>query len=79
MTLTGAMIEDAALKWFGELGYAVEHVPHLVPRSFFGRHTHQSLTLASFRKTMLPQLKRGESSRQDKWNAGAGCKTAMSR
>jgi len=31
MSLTESMVEDAALEWFGELGYAVGHGPHLAP------------------------------------------------
>ena len=29
--LTDSIVEDAALEWFGELGYAVGHGPHLAP------------------------------------------------
>jgi len=29
--LTELDVEDAALEWFGELGYAVGHGPHLAP------------------------------------------------
>jgi len=31
MTLNESIVEDAALEWFGELGYAVGHGPHLAP------------------------------------------------
>jgi type I restriction enzyme R subunit len=31
MTFNEATVEDAALTWFGELGYAVAHGPHLAP------------------------------------------------
>jgi type I restriction enzyme R subunit len=31
MSLNEAIVEDAALTWFGELGYAVGHGPHLAP------------------------------------------------
>ena len=31
MSLNESIIEDAALEWFGELGYAVGHGPHLAP------------------------------------------------
>ncbi|RYD29097.1 MAG: hypothetical protein EOP86_22165, partial [Verrucomicrobiaceae bacterium] len=31
MSLNESMIEDAALEWFGELGYAIGHGPHLAP------------------------------------------------
>jgi hypothetical protein len=29
MTLTESIVEDAALSWFGELGYEVEHGPQM--------------------------------------------------
>ena len=31
MSLNESILEDAALEWFGELGYAVGHGPHLAP------------------------------------------------
>ena len=31
MTLNESIVEDAALEWFGELGYAVGHGPLLAP------------------------------------------------
>ena len=31
MTLHESIVEDAALTWFGELGYAVGHGPQLAP------------------------------------------------
>ena len=31
MNLKESIVEDAALTWFGELGYAVGHGPHLAP------------------------------------------------
>ena len=31
MSLTESIVEEAALEWFGELGYAVGHGPHLAP------------------------------------------------
>ena len=31
MTLNESIVEDAALEWFGELGYAVGHGPHIAP------------------------------------------------
>lgn len=30
-TLTESIVEDAALTWFGELGYAVGHGPQMAP------------------------------------------------
>lgn len=29
MTLNESIVEDAALTWFGELNYAINHGPHL--------------------------------------------------
>jgi len=29
--LNESIVEDAALEWFGQLGYAVGHGPHLAP------------------------------------------------
>ncbi|MBK7956035.1 MAG: hypothetical protein IPK02_19975 [Candidatus Accumulibacter sp.] len=31
MSLNKSIVEDAALEWFGELGYAVGNGPHLAP------------------------------------------------
>ena len=31
MSLNESIVEDAALEWFGELGYAIGHGPHLAP------------------------------------------------
>ena len=31
MPLNESHVEEAALEWFGELGYAVGHGPHLAP------------------------------------------------
>ena len=31
MSLNECIVGDAALEWFGELGYAMGHGPHLAP------------------------------------------------
>ncbi len=31
MSLNESIVEDAALEWFGELGYAIGHGPHMAP------------------------------------------------
>ena len=31
MSFNESIVEDAALEWFGELGFAVGHGPHLAP------------------------------------------------
>ncbi len=40
MSLTESIVEDAALTWFGELGYAVGHGPQMAP----GEHAGDTLT-----------------------------------
>ena len=35
VTFTESVVEDAALIWFGELGYAVGHGPHMAPGEMF--------------------------------------------
>ena len=39
MSLNESIVEDAALEWFGELGYAVGHGPHLAPGEPAARRT----------------------------------------
>ena len=39
MSLNESSVEDAVLEWFGELGYAVGHWPHLAP----GEHASGTL------------------------------------
>ena len=48
MNLTESIVEDAALTWFGELGYAMGH----------GQHA--SRTLATLRDALLPKLLSGD-------------------
>jgi type I restriction enzyme R subunit len=49
MSLNESIVEEAALEWFGELGYAVGHGPHLVPgepaaeRDSFGKRPREPL------------------------------------
>ena len=45
--LNELIVEDAALEWFGELGYAVGHGPQLVPGEYTGG-------------TLIPAFSQGE-------------------
>ncbi|MBA4147635.1 MAG: hypothetical protein H0X66_05930 [Verrucomicrobia bacterium] len=36
MKLSESIVEDAALTWFRELGYAIGHGPHLAPGEYAG-------------------------------------------
>ena len=47
MSLNESIVEDAALEWFGELGYAVGHGPHIAPGEYAGG-------------TLTPALSQGE-------------------
>ena len=47
MSLNESIAEDAALEWFGELGYAVGHGPHLAPGEYAGG-------------TLIPAFSQGE-------------------
>lgn len=45
MSLNESIVEDAALEWFGELGYAVGHGPHLAPGEYAGNTLTPALCL----------------------------------
>ena len=74
MSLNESIVEDAALEWFGELGYAVGHGPHLAPgepaaeRDSFSevvlvgrlREAIRRLNPAIPLATLLPKLLSGE-------------------
>jgi type I restriction enzyme R subunit len=47
MSLNESIVEDAALEWFGELGYAVGHGPQLAPGEYAGG-------------TLIPAFSQGE-------------------
>jgi len=48
MSINESILDDAALDWFGELGYTIGHGPQ------------QSRTLATLFDTLLPKLLGGE-------------------
>jgi type I restriction enzyme R subunit len=72
MSLTESIVEDAALTWFGELGYAVGHGPHMAPgepaaeRGSFGEVVLvQRLRAALLRlNPEIPDEARGEAMRK---------------
>ena len=47
MNLNESIVEDASLEWFGALGYAVGHGPHLAPGEYAGG-------------TLIPAFSQGE-------------------
>lgn len=38
MSLTESTVEDAALSWLGELGFAVKHGPEIAPGELHAEH-----------------------------------------
>jgi len=45
MSLNESIVEDAALEWFGELGYAVGHGPHMAPGEPAAEHSFGEVVL----------------------------------
>ena len=72
MSLTESIVEDAALTWFGELGYEVGHGPHLAPgepaaeRESFGEVVLVGRLRAAMRKInpLIPEEAREEALRK---------------
>ena len=66
MPLTESIVEDAALGWFGELGYAVGHGPHIAPgepaaeRDGFGEVVQSRCA-----RTLTPALSQKERERRE--------------
>jgi type I restriction enzyme R subunit len=68
MSLTESIVEDAALTWFGELGYSVGHGPHMAPgepeaeRESFGEVVLVERLRAAMRKInpLIPEEAREE-------------------
>ena len=67
-------IVDAALTWFGELGYAIGHGPHMAPLiDQINVNRTQSRTLATLRDSLLTKLLSGELNRVRKRKIEAVC------
>jgi len=75
MSLNESIVEDAALSWFGELGYAVGHGPQLAPgepaaapacaehadrRDSFGE-----VVQFRFAQTLIPAFSHGEKEKRE--------------
>ena len=58
MSLNESIVEDAALTWFGELGYAVGHGPHIAPgEPAAERDSFGEVVLVGRLRTALRRLK----------------------
>jgi len=66
MSLNESIVEDAALTWFAELGYAVGHGPKIAPgepaaeRDSFGEVVH-----FRFAQTLTPAFSHGEKEKRE--------------
>jgi type I restriction enzyme, R subunit len=72
MSLNESVVEDAALEWFGKLGYTVRHGPHLAPgepaaeRDSFGEAVLMGRLRQAIRRlnVSIPEEARGEALRK---------------
>ena len=58
MNLNESIVEDAALEWFGELGYAVGHGPQLAPACATGNNPGHPIRLVSPARYILSRKSR---------------------
>jgi hypothetical protein len=64
MSLNEPIIEEAALEWFGELGYAVGHGPHLaLGEPAAERDSFVEVAQSRFAQTLTPPSPRGRGRR----------------
>ena len=65
MSLNESTVEDAALTWFGELGYAVGHGPQLAPgEPAAERDSFGEVVQSRFPRTLTRPLPAGEENRE---------------
>jgi len=61
LNLNESIVEDAALPWFGELGYGVGHGPQLAPgEPAAERDSFGEVVQSRFPRTLTPGLSHGE-------------------
>ena len=66
MSLNESIVEDAALEWFGELGYAVGHGPHLAPgEPAAERDSFSEVVRSRCIRTLTQPLPRGEEAERE--------------
>ena len=66
MSLNESIVEDAALEWFGELGYAVGHGPHLAPgEPAAERDSFGEVVQTRCARTLTPALSQGEREKRE--------------
>ena len=65
MSLTESIVEDAALTWFGELGYAVGHGPQMTPgEPAAERDSFGEVVQSPYVRTLTPARSQGERERR---------------
>jgi type I restriction enzyme R subunit len=66
MSLNESIVEDAALEWFGELGYAVGHGPHLAPgEPAAERDSFSEVVQFRCAPTLIPAFSHGEKEKRE--------------
>jgi type I restriction enzyme R subunit len=66
MSLNESIVEDAALTWFGELGYAVGHGPHLAPgEPAAERDSFGEVVQIRSAPTLIPAFSHGEKEKRE--------------
>jgi hypothetical protein len=75
MSLNESIVEDAALEWFGELGYAVGHGPQLaLGESAAARHSFDEVVLVGRLREAIRRLEPTVSlTRIPAWRSTRGC------
>jgi len=65
-SLNESIVEEAALEWFGELGYAVGHGPHLAPgEPAAERDSFSEVVQSRFARTLTPALSQNEREKRE--------------
>jgi hypothetical protein len=66
MSLNEFIVEDAALEWFGEMGYAVGHGPHLAPgEPAAERDSFGEVVQFRFAQTLTPPRSHGKREKRE--------------
>jgi hypothetical protein len=72
-SLNESIVEDAALEWLGEIGYAAGHGPHLAPgEPAAGRDPFGAVVLAGRLRGGIQQLSLAKSGRTHFRSSGIG-------
>lgn len=91
-TLNESHVEDAALTWFGELGYAIGHGPNMAPGKYAGgtltpalshgeRESYSEVAQSLVAQTLIPAFSHEEKEKREAFrrlNPAATVKESLS-